>query len=124
MEAQNRCGNVGEMKYMAMVPKMHDRNQQKSWRLPGMGQNRALTWAPAMKNAVSGPGGYHPTCKTCGAELEPESGREFGSRRQYCSDRCRLLSWAARELLEAYREGRASGLGDIISELGRLRIKL
>ena len=85
-----------------------------------MAENRPLTGALAMKDAVSGSIGYHPTCKTCRAELEPESGREFGSRRQYCSDRCRLLSWAARKLLKAYGEGHADGLGDVVDELRRL----
>jgi len=85
-----------------------------------LAKNSALTQAPAMKDAVSRPGGYHPTCKTCGAKLGPESGRESGNRRQYCSGRCRLLSWAARELLRASREGRAAGLVDAIAELKKL----
>lgn len=46
----------------------------------------------------SGPGGYHPRCKFCKAKLGPKSDLGKGRRREYCSDRCRLLFWAAREL--------------------------
>jgi len=67
---------------------------------------------------IFGPGGYHPTCETCETEFKPLNKPKLRRRKRFCSDRCRLLSWAARELLKAYQEGRADGLNDIIGELG------
>lgn len=66
-------------------------------------------------------GGYHPTCETCKAEFKPLNGPGSKRRKRFCSDRCRLLHWAARELTKAYQEGRADGLCDVVSELGGRR---
>lgn len=68
----------------------------------------------------SGPGGYHPRCKFCKVKLGPKNYLGKGRRREFCSDRCRLLFWAIRKLLDVAREGRAPGLSDVISELGGL----
>jgi hypothetical protein len=38
--------------------------------------------------------------------------------KKICSPRCRLVKWGAKALLEAYREGRADGLRDVIKKLG------
>jgi len=67
---------------------------------------------------VSSPYPTHPTCETCETEFKPLNRPKPRRRKRFCSDRCRLLSWTARELLKAYQEGRADGLSDIISELG------
>lgn len=54
---------------------------------------------------------YSHQCAVC---LKPYQGK---ARQRFCSARCRLLHWAARELLKTYREGCARGLGPIIAEL-------
>jgi hypothetical protein len=41
----------------------------------------------------------------------------LGQGKKICSPRCRLVKWAAKALLEAWREGRADGLKDIIEDL-------
>lgn len=70
---------------------------------------------------VSSPRPTHPTCETCKSKFRPLSKLKPRRRkRRFCSDRCRLLAWAAQELLKAYQEGRASGLGDILGELRKL----
>jgi endogenous inhibitor of DNA gyrase (YacG/DUF329 family) len=58
------------------------------------------------------------TCKTCGAEFKSKSGPR---KREFCSDRCRLLHWAAREVIKAFRAGQAKGLQGIIAELAEVR---
>lgn len=45
------------------------------------------------------------------------SKRRKKTRAAFCSPRCRLLSWAAHELLKAYQAGRADGLQAIIRDL-------
>jgi len=67
---------------------------------------------------VSSPYPTHPTCEACETEFKPLNKPKLRRRKRFCSDRCRLLSWAARELLKAYQEGRADGLYDIITEIG------
>jgi hypothetical protein len=81
--------------------------------IPGSPYSRA-----AFKSLTinSGASGYHPTCKVCKAKLGPKNVGK-GRRREFCSDRCRLLFWAARKLLDAVRAGHAPGLSEIFREL-------
>jgi hypothetical protein len=53
-----------------------------------------------------------PVCQTCARRLYPSAPWQI-----YCSNKCRLLAWAARELVKASRSGKVPGLGDIIDEL-------
>lgn len=53
---------------------------------------------------------------------DPDKGCEVclgpvGRRKKICSPRCRLVKWGAKALLEAWREGRADGLAEIIEEI-------
>jgi hypothetical protein len=52
------------------------------------------------------------TCLTCRGEFRPLRPWQI-----YCSEKCRLTHWAARELERAVREGRADGLHHAIREL-------
>jgi hypothetical protein len=54
-------------------------------------------------------------CSCCRAELTASK-----QAKRFCSERCRLLSWAAGELLKAIREGRAEGMIDLIREMSDL----
>jgi len=51
-------------------------------------------------------------CLTCRGEFRP-----LRPWQVYCSDKCRLVHWAARALDEAFKEGRADGLRDAVREL-------
>lgn len=44
-------------------------------------------------------------CRVCLSELT-------GKQRDFCSSRCRLLSWAAKTLTAALEDGKADGLRD------------
>ncbi len=37
--------------------------------------------------------------------------------KKLCSPRCRMVKWGANALLEAWREGRADGLRDIVRQI-------
>ena len=49
------------------------------------------------------------TCKFCRLKLRPKA-----QPRRFCSDRHRLLFWAAGEILVEWKKGRAGGLREII----------
>jgi len=49
------------------------------------------------------------TCKFCRLKLKPRA-----QPRRFCSDRHRLLFWAAGEILVEWKKGRAGGLREII----------
>jgi hypothetical protein len=55
-------------------------------------------------------------CKLCLLRLKPRP-----QKRSFCSDRHRLLYWAAGEILVEWKKGRADGLRDIIRELGKVK---
>ena len=40
-----------------------------------------------------------------------------GKGKKICSSHCRMLKWGANALLEAWLEGRADGLRDVIREI-------
>jgi hypothetical protein len=42
---------------------------------------------------------------------------DIGTGHRFCSPRCRLLHWAAREMVKEYLAGRADGLRAIIEKL-------
>jgi len=63
---------------------------------------------------VSFYGKMKETCLFCEKRLPPGN-----HRRKFCSEKCRLLYWAAGEILKAYRAGKADGLRGIIKELSR-----
>jgi hypothetical protein len=51
-------------------------------------------------------------CPCCKAEFRPKN-----STQRFCLPRCRLLYWAAGEIVRAYRAGKAAGLKNIIEGL-------
>jgi hypothetical protein len=53
-------------------------------------------------------------CLCCDREFEPKR-----SKQRYCCPRCRLLAWAAAELLKEYRAGKIPGLRALIIEFGK-----
>jgi len=58
-------------------------------------------------------------CSTCEGQFW--SRRRVRTEKSFCSDRCRLLHWAAAALLEALRTGQANGLSETIREIGEVR---
>ena len=57
-------------------------------------------------------------CKTCLTEFRP---KQSLNKREYCSDRCRILHWWAKELLETYRAGKADGLQETLDQLAEVK---
>ncbi len=55
-------------------------------------------------------------CEVC---LMPTRAKR-GAKKRFCSDRCRLLSWAVDTLAKALKEGRAEGLTEKIRALASL----
>jgi endogenous inhibitor of DNA gyrase (YacG/DUF329 family) len=53
-------------------------------------------------------------CSCCGKEF-----CVIRPKQRFCSSRCRLLYWAAGEIVKEYRAGNAQGLRKIIGNLGR-----
>jgi endogenous inhibitor of DNA gyrase (YacG/DUF329 family) len=51
-------------------------------------------------------------CLSCGQNI-----RLIRPKQRFCSSRCRLLYWAAGEIVKEYVAGNASGLQDIIDRL-------
>jgi hypothetical protein len=51
-------------------------------------------------------------CTTCEREIKSKN-----SRKEFCSDRCRLLHWAVKVLIKEYTDGKLNGLRDLIQEL-------
>jgi hypothetical protein len=64
---------------------------------------------------VSRPNYYRRSCGCCGSPLT-KAGQKF------CSSRCRLLSWAAQQILEACRVGQGDGLRETISKIAAASI--
>jgi len=64
----------------------------------------------------------HATEK-CAACLKPYRPKHIvndtSRRRRFCSNRCRMLGWAMRELTNALAAGHAEGLRDELRRLGR-----
>lgn len=58
-------------------------------------------------------------CSTCEAEFRSKARKK--SENSFCSPRCRLLHWAAKTLVEAFRAGEADGLREIITELREMK---
>lgn len=54
-------------------------------------------------------------CSTCG--LKFRSKRRRITDKAFCSDRCRLLYWAAGEIIREWKAGHAEGLRAVIEEL-------
>jgi len=74
-------------------------------------RGRAETKAPQKRvNAKS-----EISCSTCGRKFRSKRRRK--AERAFCSPRCRLLFWAAGEILEEWKAGRADGLRDLVREL-------
>ena len=59
--------------------------------------------------SVRGRVGY---CLACESKL-----RSKNSRKEFCSDRCRLLHWAVRVLVKEYKNGKLNGLRALIQEM-------
>jgi hypothetical protein len=62
-------------------------------------------------------------CEVC---LLPTQAKR-GAKKRFCSDRCRLLSWAVDTLAKALKEGKAEGLTEKIRALaspGRMIVKV
>jgi len=94
------------------------RSPVKGQRPSQIGRRLTVNGCPRPDFEQNSTEGYHPTCETCETEFKPLNRPELRTRKRFCSARCRLLSWATRELLKAYQEGRADGLYDMISKLG------
>jgi hypothetical protein len=75
-----------------------------------MAQGRLLTGSGP---AISGKQTIDRRCEVCLGAVS------LGKK--ICSPRCRLVKWGAHALLEAWREGKAGGLGDVIQELAKVR---
>jgi predicted RNA-binding protein YlxR (DUF448 family) len=52
------------------------------------------------------------TCKVCLTKFKPKPSL---NKREFCSDRCRLLFWAMNQIVKASHDGRASGLQELIA---------
>jgi len=74
--------------------------------------SRGKTLLTARGEAISGNRMSYTRCLVC---LGP-----VAKGKKICSPRCRLVKWGANTLLEAYREGRADGLRDIIRQLAEV----
>jgi hypothetical protein len=87
----------------------------KKLRRPGMAQNPCVNARRGAIIAGSGsrvalPGkGSCLCCYKNFAIIRP--------RQKFCSNRCRLLYWAAREIQREYSVGNASGLRDVFEKL-------
>jgi endogenous inhibitor of DNA gyrase (YacG/DUF329 family) len=72
------------------------------------GQGSSLTVATAAISAQ----GYCKPCLTCERPFKSKN-----KKREFCSDRCRLLFWAVSTLVKEWKAGKANGLRDIIQKL-------
>lgn len=73
-----------------------------------MAENQALT---AELSTISSKG-YIGLCQTCEGSFKPKKKRQI-----FCSDRCRLLHWAASTLVKEYKAGNINGLRGLLQEL-------
>jgi hypothetical protein len=101
------CGAGGDMG-IARIYKSLCMDMRKSEIGPNLSKKALLTGrrAAILENESS--------CTRCPVCLGP-----LPEGKKICSPRCRLVKWAGRTLLEAYREGRADGLRAIIEEIKR-----
>lgn len=60
-------------------------------------------------------------CPVCLKEASPS---RSGSKRKFCSGKCRTLAWAVRAIAEALHDGVADGLRLRLVELGRMAISV
>lgn len=97
------------------------RNPVKGQRPPQVGHRLTVNGCLRPDFEQNSTDGYHPTCETCKTEFRLPSQPELRFRKRFCSDHCRLLAWAARELLKAYQEGRADGLREIVTKLTEVK---
>jgi len=56
------------------------------------------------------------TCDTCLSSLLP-----LKRERHFCSDKCRLLHWALKEIIKEFKAGKANGLKGLIKELAEVK---
>lgn len=84
---------------------------------PGTGQNRIVNArrdtterAPRAEAARLG----LKACSCCAKEFQA-----LHSRQKFCSNRCRLLYWAARKVVEEHLAGNAPGIREILGKLRR-----
>lgn len=84
-------------------------DMRKAKKHAGRAPGRALTPHPG---AISGRS-TSAACDCCSRPFEPRAGQRF------CSPDCRLLAWAAGELLKRYLAGDVPGLQSIIDQFGR-----
>jgi hypothetical protein len=52
------------------------------------------------------------SCFCCEKKFRPKK-----SWQEFCKPECKLISWCAHVFLKAFKEGKASGLSDVIREL-------
>ena len=57
----------------------------------------------------------HESLNLCQVCRQNVKGKRKGKK--FCSDRCRLLFWAASTLVKEYKAGNVNGLRDLIKEL-------
>lgn len=73
-----------------------------------MAENQALTAGfQTISDKV-----YIELCQTCEGRFKRKK-----KRQKFCSDRCRLLFWAATTLIKEYKAGRINGLRSLLREL-------
>jgi len=83
------------------------------------GEEPEISWESAVNASLrgdfEGPRQNHGhSCGCCQKPLER-------AKQKFCSPRCRLLHWAAKEIFEAYRGGQADGLAGIVAKLGEVQ---
>jgi len=73
-----------------------------------MAENQTLTAELGMISSKV----YIGLCQTCEGSFKPKK-----KGRIFCSDRCRLLHWAAATLVKEYKAGRINGLKSLLRKL-------
>jgi len=103
-------------KFRVRMPQVRQSVEKKTRsRGDGLSPEKAKIKVP--KKSVNGKSKIQ--CSTCESMSVPKKRNKKG--RAFYSPRCRLLFWAARKILEAYRLGQAGGLQGIIAELTEMR---
>jgi hypothetical protein len=54
------------------------------------------------------------SCPTCLSSFRPKKHNQ-----KFCSDKCRIASWAANRFLKVFKAGKANGLRELIKELSK-----
>jgi endogenous inhibitor of DNA gyrase (YacG/DUF329 family) len=86
----------------------------KPW-VPGMAQNPFVNARRGEISAGSNPmaaSRIKKACLYCCKDFTVVMPRQ-----RFCSNRCRLLYWAAGEIMNDYRSGRAKGLREVVKRL-------